>query len=183
MAAEASLRERTISESSEEFSDVADECDEMDEDGEDSEGLPDGAGVEEAPPRKSTPIETLPASQRSDSSHPPRTVSPPFDARKAPPPPAMYCSACGDSCVSMEAFQSHVMEKHRPLSPPTTRTPLKSSPPAAESPAKLAPSNIQPDVGRYISTRSLFNSFVWFHYIYGVGLSTWLWNRDDLHPG
>jgi hypothetical protein len=147
VVAEASLRERTISESSEEFSDVAD--DELDEDGEDSDGLPDGAGVEEAPPpRKSTPVETLPA--QPEISHPPRAVSPDA-ARKAPPPPVMYCSACGDSCVSMEAFQSHVMEKHRPLSPPTTRTPFKASPPAApESPAKLAPSNIQPDVGRYV---------------------------------
>lgn len=160
MVAEASLRERTISESSEEFSDVADECDELDEDGEDSDGLPDGAGVEEAPPRKSTPVETLPAPHQPEINHPPRAVSPPIDARKAPPPPAMYCSACGDSCVSMEAFQSHVMEKHRPLSPPT-RTPFKASPPAApESPAKLAPSNIQPDVGRYVTTLSLFVSFV-----------------------
>jgi len=73
VVAEASLRERTISESSEEFSDVAD--DELDEDGEDSDGLPDGAGVEEAPPpRKSTPVETLPA--QPEISHPPRAASP-----------------------------------------------------------------------------------------------------------
>ncbi|XP_046648974.1 transcription factor HIVEP3-like isoform X2 [Daphnia pulicaria] len=152
VVAEANLRERTISESSEEFSDVAD--DELDEDGEDSDGLPDGAGVEEAPPpRKSTPVETLPA--QPEMSHPPRAAAVSPDARKAPPPPpVMYCSACGDSCVSMEAFQSHVMEKHRPLSPPTTRTPFKASPPATapESPAKLAPpSNIQPDIGRVVN--------------------------------
>ncbi len=158
MAAEASLRERTISESSEEFSDVADECDELDEDGEDSDGLPDVAGVDEAPPRKSTPIENLPATNRADINHPQRAVSPSFDSRKVPPPPVMYCSACGDSCVSMEAFHLHVMEKHRPPSPPN-RALLKSSP-AAESPAKMAPSNIQPDVGRYFTTRTLFNWFV-----------------------
>lgn len=135
---EASLRERTISESSEEFSDVADECDELDEDGEDSEGLPDGAGVEEAPPRKQTPP------IRPETNHTPRPVSPQLDARKAPP--AMFCSVCGESCISMEAFQSHVMEKHPPLSPPST-TPVNSCSPTTESPAKLAPPSA--DIGRY----------------------------------
>ncbi|XP_057377952.1 transcription factor HIVEP2-like [Daphnia carinata] len=140
VAVEASLRERTISESSEEFSDVADECDELDEDGEDSEGLPDGAGVEEAPPRKPTPP-TGP-----ETSHTPRPVSPPLDARKAPP--AMFCSVCGESCISMESFQLHVMEKHPPLSPPST-TPVKSCSPTTESPAKLAPPSA--DIGRIVN--------------------------------
>jgi hypothetical protein len=126
-------------------------------------------------------------------SHPPRAaaaMSP--DARKAPPPPpVMYCSACGDSCVSMEAFQSHVMEKHRPLSPPTTRTPFKASPPATvpESPAKLAPpSNIQPDIGRYILLHSTW--FVLFTNLicilkgrqFGCGIETISIPRDGDWP-
>lgn len=130
---------------------MADEGDEMDEDGEDSDGLPDGAVVDEAPPpRKATPPESI--SHRPDPP-PQRAASPPMEARRLQLPPAMYCSACGESCASMESFQLHVMEKHRPPSPPPPRTPVKSPPPTVESPAKLAPPNT-PDVGRYLSTFS-----------------------------
>lgn len=134
---------------------MADDGDELDEDGEDSDGLPDGAVVDEGPP---PPRKIEPASQENMTTlhrpDPVRAVTPPVELRRQPPPPpAMYCSACGESCSSMEAFQLHVMEKHRQPSP-RPRTPVKSPPPPppplppTESPAKLAlPSTTE--VSRY----------------------------------
>lgn len=91
----------------------------------------------------------------------------------------MHCSACSDSCVSLEVFQSHVMGKIC-LSPPTTRTHFKVSLPAApESPSKLATSNIQPDVGRCVVALNLLILII-YNYLHFQGLPIWWWNRGDL---
>lgn len=63
-AAERTLRERTVSGSSEEFSDVADiDADDMDEEGEDSDGLPDAVDSHPPPAQPVRPVtSSLPSS-------------------------------------------------------------------------------------------------------------------------
>jgi len=136
--AQGNVRERTISESSEEFSDIADDGDEINEDGEDSDGLPDGVAVHttqnernnnhfpsQSPPAiTETQLDSTPSEasvdctrkvdqQPSYSSTSPLPVSQ-LDSRGTSRPleAAMMCSDCGEPCATNEAFDIHILEKH-----------------------------------------------------------------------
>ena len=133
------MRERTISGSSEEFSDMLEDGDDIDEDGEDSDGLPDGA------------VEAMRKNVTSGSLDAPLPQSPASADVSTPPPstaavagriqhPAMFCSACGESCVSEEAFHIHVKEKH----PPDLQSPPLAPAPALPPPPELSPPPIPP---------------------------------------
>jgi len=134
--AQGNVRERTISESSEEFSDIADDGDEIDEDGEDSDGLPDGAVHAMQNERKNNhlPCQSPPIEAHTDSTpsedivdyttkvvdqQPTYSTSPlpvtQVDSRGTASrslEPAMMCSDCGEPCATNEAFDIHILEKH-----------------------------------------------------------------------
>ena len=108
------------------------------------------------------PAAAAPPARRNEA-EPPAEAYAARDVRQASPPthyptaaaaaaPTMFCSACGEACASNEAFQVHVMEKHRhpslpppappPARPPAPATPVKeavkaSAPPLDQSPQTL----------------------------------------------
>lgn len=196
MAAEASCRERSISGSSEEFSDVADDVDDLED--EDSDGLPDMAVETIAQHHLASQQQQQLTLQQARKSEPLVCTSPPPKNHLLPlqsnysthlpdvsvalfPPashqvagrsngvpsissysavldtaparlhpmqdeacrsshPLLFCSACGESCANNEAFQQHVLDKHRhpPAAHPPHKDLLKSptTPPDASAPVQ-----------------------------------------------